>query len=119
KFLDNNKTTIKNCLIILDSATITITKNSSGNNYIKHPLVSGESRIYFQYEFLKTFLSNKFFVPFLALKLNIKLPKFLDYQDIVDKRIFVYDKINNDVISEESESEISKDINNNNICKKI
>ncbi len=108
KFLDSKKINIKNCLIIADSATLMVTANSKGYSYIKHPLISGENKLSFQYEFLTTFLSNKFFIPYLASLFKISIPDFFEYPDIIDKKTFEYDKLTNDIIFGGADNDLSK-----------
>jgi hypothetical protein len=107
RFLKKLNVKINNCIIILDSALVLQTKNSEGHTYIKHPLISNESSCTFQYTFLTTFLSNKFFIPFIFSKVNLKIPKSLEYPDIFDIRTFEYDSINNDIIFASAEREIA------------
>jgi len=107
RFLKKLNVKIDNCIIILDSALVLQTKNSEGHTYIKHPLISNESSCTFQYTFLTTFLSNKFFIPFIFSKVNLKIPKSLEYPDIFDLRTFEYDSVNNDIIFASAEKEIA------------
>jgi hypothetical protein len=110
-YLQREKMPVKNCLLIVDSATVAETTNSSGHTYIKHPLVSGESRIKFQFTFLTAFLSNKFFVPYFFYKFNSKPPEFLEYPRITDPREFTVDGSSNDMYFSFAERQMSKDIN--------
>jgi hypothetical protein len=102
---------IKNCLVIIDSATFALTGNSDEHMYIKHPLVSDESRLKFQFTFLSVFLSNKFFVPYIFYKFGKKPPDFMDFQGITDVRAFSYNDITNDTYFSYADDEISNDIN--------
>ncbi len=104
-FLHKNKMPIKNCLILLDSLTLAETNNSSGNSYIKHPLVSGESRLKFQFTFLSTFLSNKFFLPYIYGEIYNQPPEFSDTRE------FTYDRITNDLYFTFAERQMSKNVN--------
>lgn len=108
KLLQKKNVKINNCIIVLDSALALETKNSTGHTYIKHPLVSNESPIKFQYTFLSTYLSNNFFIPFICSKLHIQLPKKLEYPDIFDIRTFEYNNINNDITFSSAEKEIAE-----------
>lgn len=62
KLLDELKVNIKNALIIIDVSTFSETKNSKGHLFIKHPEVSKESYLYFQFEMFKVFFPNSMFV---------------------------------------------------------
>lgn len=110
RFLESRNMPVKNCLIILDSATLSETRNSKGHTYIKHPLTSGESSLAFQFIFLKTFLSNKFFIPYFFYKFGRKPPSYFDHPEITDKRTFSYDNVTNDIFFTGTEEAMSKNI---------
>lgn len=55
RLLDDLNIDIKNALIVLDQKTLSVTKNSSGHIFIKHPRVSKESYFSFHLEMFKGF----------------------------------------------------------------
>lgn len=70
RLIDNEEGKIDNVLLIID-LDVTLEKfvNSSGHLYIKHPLVSGETRIAFISEYIKEYISTGFFIAYLDYKL--------------------------------------------------
>jgi hypothetical protein len=110
EYMDKKGADIKNCILALDSAILCNTENSKGHLYIKHPDISNESNISFQFEFVKAFLSNKFFIPYIALKLNKEIPKFFEYRSIIDVRAFSYDYTTNDIFFSYAEDVMKQDI---------
>ncbi len=109
EYLEKKKIPVKNCLIVLDSSILAVTENVDNHLYIKHPAIANESKINFHFVFLKAFLSNKFFIPYIALKFNSEFTKNLSYQGIVDHRVLSYEEVTNDVIFSGDENEISTD----------
>ena len=61
KLLDELKLDIKNVLIILDEGTFSVTKNSPGHLFIKHPALSKESLFAFHAEMFKGFFPKAIF----------------------------------------------------------
>ena len=106
KFLERSGNPVKNCLMVIDSSTLTVTENREGQLYIKHPLVTQESRFNFQFTFVKTYLSNYFLIPYFFYKFDHKLPHFLDYPGIIEQRIFWYDDVTNDISLKDVDEEI-------------
>lgn len=102
---------IKNCIIVLDPALLSITGNESSHLKMKHPLVSGESRLKFQYVFLSTFLSNKFFMPYIAAKLGLEAPDWLEFPTFFGKLGFHYDTLTNDVYFSSVDAQLKADEN--------
>ncbi|RPI17784.1 MAG: hypothetical protein EHM58_07995 [Ignavibacteriae bacterium] len=108
KYLYEHNMKIKNCIIVVDSGLIAKTNNSDEYIYMKDPETSGESRIKFQFEFMKKFLNNKFFPQYFAYKAGKKLPEFLEYFPIVRRWSFNFNNITNDVIYSEQEKIIQE-----------
>lgn len=111
EYLEKKKIPVKNCLIVLDSSILFVTENIDNHLYIKHPTISNESKVNFHFVFLKAFLSNKFFIPYIALKFNSEFTKKLSYQGIVDHRVLSYEEETNDVIFTGDEEELGRDVN--------
>lgn len=108
RFIVDKFKKLKYCIVVLDSSTVSQTTNDYEQPYVKHPLVSRESRLKFQYTFLTTFLSNKFFIPFLFWKAGISIPNFFEYPQIFEKPVFTFDSINNDTYFTVLENDISE-----------
>lgn len=108
-FLKSLNVKLANCIIVVDPFLLNVTTNSDSHLGIKHPLVSGESRLTFQYVSVSTFLSNKFFIPYLFNKLGVKTPKFLEYPAFFDKRGFIYDTLSNDIYFSSVDRQLRQD----------
>jgi len=108
EFLENKKIPVRNCIIVLDSATVAETTGGKGHIYIMHPLVSRDSKLLFQFEFLETFLSHRFFTMYIAEKFGLHVSAFLDYDDIRDIHVFNYHPISNDITFTYAEEEMNK-----------
>ncbi|MEJ8816957.1 hypothetical protein [Lacibacter sp. H407] len=65
RFLDNNNCQIKHVLLVIDKVLLEETKNQKKYFRIKHPAVSGESRLKFQITFFKAFLNYAFLKEFI------------------------------------------------------
>lgn len=55
ELLEELKVDIKNILLILDYSTLSVTQNSEGHLFIKHPKVSKESSLLFQFKMFQDF----------------------------------------------------------------
>ena len=98
---------IENALIIVCSDATFVPKTLTVKHLIvKHPLLSGQPIIQFQAFFLKTYLSNGFFVRYLDYQLFNKLRHYM-YGYIQESQINV-DSVTNDLFVPK-ESEIMKD----------
>ncbi|MBA3829815.1 MAG: hypothetical protein H0X33_12820 [Taibaiella sp.] len=98
KYLSGKQIPIKNALIVLDTNLLEVTGNSyvSANLYMKHPLLSGESRLFFQYQFIKAFCDLKFLIPYIDYKLTAKIRAYVRANDVFDENILGYDKVTNE-----------------------
>lgn len=65
KLLQQNGARIKNALIIVDSSLLSGVENVDGSILRKHPLVSGENKLYFTYKMFRYFLEPGCLVPYL------------------------------------------------------
>lgn len=108
RLLQNQGVSINNCILILDSNLISQTENKYSLLYVKHPLISGENIFRFHYTFLTSFLSNRFLIPFILNKIGLSPPGFLEYPDIFDKPVFMFDTINNDIFFTGMEKQITE-----------
>lgn len=70
---------LKNLILVIDlDKTMNKTVNSKGHLYIKHPLVSGESRKAFVTEYLKGYLFSGFFIAYLDYKFFKTKREYMD-----------------------------------------
>lgn len=72
-FIDRNRMPLRNVLLILDRDILGQTGNSTGHLFIKHPDVSGGSRLDFHLTFFQAFMGPTFFFPYLAHRLGLPL----------------------------------------------
>ena len=89
--LTQRKVSIKHAIIILDSETLKTVENSRGHLLLKHPLLSGQSWLSFQMEYLKTFFSGKFLLAYIDYKLTGKIKPYMTENYILDNRPMDYD----------------------------
>lgn len=66
-FLDRRSVKIKNALIIFDEELLSKIDNSTGLATIKHPALSGQSKLSFEMYYLKSFMDKEFLIPYLNL----------------------------------------------------
>jgi hypothetical protein len=107
RFLDRRGVVLKNCLIVLDAECLNITTNSPDHILIKHPLVSGESRVRFHQAMLKAFLNFGFLTEYLQYKATGIPPSS---SELFETREFSYDPVTNDVYFTGQERELSDDL---------
>jgi hypothetical protein len=80
KFLHNKGVKIKNALMIVDEQLLAGARNSSGHLYCKHPLVSGESAMDFQFASFKDFFNLDAISLYIkALKKGVKVEEDPQY----------------------------------------
>lgn len=105
EWLDENDVKIKNALIVLDAGLLASIKNSDTHLTIKHPEISKENRLYFQYVFIRAFFQQAFFVGYIDYKIRGKVsPQFSNF---FEKSRFVFDGNSNDIYFESAENEIA------------
>lgn len=90
RLMERRGTPVRNALIVLDVATLREVNNSKGHLFLKHPLLSGQSWITFELEYLKTFFSSRFLVVYLDFKLSHKIKPYMIADDIMDNRHLDY-----------------------------
>ena len=78
-FLKDCKAPVKNCVIVLDSSILSGTENVYNRLYIEHPVISDESKLYFHFTFLSSFLSTDFFMPYIFYKFKFFSLNFFQY----------------------------------------
>jgi hypothetical protein len=75
--LDSLGCQIDNALLILDNETLGYTENRTGQIYIKHPVLSGQSWYYFEMEFFKTFFNPRYMLPFFDYMISGKYKEYM------------------------------------------
>ena len=93
KYLNSNNIKIANALLVLDCAyLLERVTNSSGRLYLKHPELSGQNKLDFQFENFNAFLSLDFLILFWQHTIMGRVtPK------ILDTNLFAYDLPTNEV----------------------
>jgi hypothetical protein len=86
KFMDVNKMPIRNCLMMVDTSLLPMTRNSSGMLFIKHPILTGESLVDFHLTFIRAFMDPSFFLGYLSYKLTGTVPKVFSSKFVDDQR---------------------------------
>ena len=109
-FLNERKYTINNVLIILDNELLGKVKNDVGHITVMHPLLSGESMLTFQLEFLKDFFDKDFLFAYLDLNFTGHLHPLIIARQVMSKVTFHYDVSANEFYWAGLEKEIA---NNN------
>ena len=114
RYLDANNVKIRNSLIVLDPSLLSITKDSPGVIFMKHPELSGRSKLSFQFEFVKAFFDRKFYFGYFTYKF------FKIYNGTKQYHIWGYTAKNNELNDVFTEQLIKKDsINYSNYMTKI
>jgi hypothetical protein len=96
-FLEENNVQIANALIVLDFSTLKVVKNSSGHLFIKHPKLSGQNKINFQFEFIKAFYSFKFLHAYLDFKINGGVKDYMKVGALLDDTPIEYNSVYNEM----------------------
>ena len=84
EFLHGKHVNISNVLIILDYNTLTVTSNSEGHLFIKHPILSGQNMIDFQFNFFRAFLSFSFLRAYLDFKISGHIKEYMKIGTLLD-----------------------------------
>ncbi|HOA37162.1 MAG TPA: hypothetical protein PKJ36_02115 [Flavihumibacter sp.] len=107
KLIDSMKVPINNALLVFcRDVTFRTDKNSTGLLYIKHPATSGESKLAFQWSFLKAYLSPRFLFSFYTYEFTHKYRPFM--KEYIEKRRIVYDKVSNEITILDQDEAIAK-----------
>lgn len=77
KYLNAHGVAIRNCLITLDADTLSQVHNSDGPLFVKHPAVSGMSRLSFQLQFVKAYARGRFFLAYLDRRIFGKFRPYM------------------------------------------
>jgi len=107
KYLTSKNINIKNALLIFcKDVTFSNSENHKGHLFIKHPDISGESELSFQLEFLKAYLSPKFFFNFYSYKILGEYKPFMT--GYIENRRVTMDTITNEIHIIDQENEIAQ-----------
>ena len=105
RFLKAQKFKIDNVLILLcRDCTFDHTENFTEHLHIKHPLTSGESKLYFHYRFFKAYLNPKFLFSYYTYLIGGKYRPYMS-KHLAD-RDFVFDPQSNELSVPALEAEI-------------
>jgi hypothetical protein len=103
---------ITNALLIIDHDLLA--KNdpeesaSEGYLFVKHPDMSGSSRLLFHLQFIEAFFNRDFLTAYLDFRVTNKYKPYMK-SVILNKQSFTYDPVSNEVRFEEIEQEIKND----------
>ena len=86
EFLYKNNYPIKNALIILDYQSFWFTDNFTVHFLIKHPLLSGQNKLAFQFTFLKAFFNRDFIMAYFDFKITGKIKPYMKEESLLDDR---------------------------------
>ena len=107
KYLDSKKIKITNAIIVIcRDRTFEYDKNHEGHLFIKHPEISGESKLHFQFEFLKDYFTPKFLFSFYLHKIIKEYKPFM-FGYIVNVKT-IYDTLTNEINLDIPEKEIKQ-----------
>lgn len=102
-FLKERNVHIANALLVLDHSLLNQTENSQGHLFVKHPDLSGESKLSFQVDFFKAYCSPPFLGSYTMFKVfNLR-------SDLLDMHIWDYDPISNELRLTHDEDVIKND----------
>ena len=85
KYLADNNMPIRNSLIMLDSNTLAVTWDGSGHLFIKHPELTGNSRVNFQRFFFRAFIDPSFFLGYVCYKATGNIPELFKRRFTVEE----------------------------------
>ena len=89
KYLDRNGANIRNALVLLcRDISFGVTNNTSAHLFIKHPELTGESRLAFHAAFLKAYLNPKFLTDYYTYKIT---GRFYAWMSCFEKRSLSFD----------------------------
>jgi len=95
RLLDELGSPVKHALLVIDNDVVQFTRDQDGHLFIKHPRVSRGSRLKFQAEFFKAYMSDGFWLTYLPKAAGIDRPSGPLREN--DPRAFEVDPVTNDV----------------------
>ena len=78
-FLERSGIPVRNCLLVVDGELLARGGNNTGHLFIKHPEISGESRVRFHLTMFQAFMDPRFLFPYLAHKAGFPVTSRLFY----------------------------------------
>lgn len=109
EFLEKLQVKISNALIIFDYETLKKITNSKGHLFIKHPVLSGQSRFSFQVDFFKTFCSFSFLPAYLDFKISGRIKNYMINGHLLDDVPLEYNLKFNEMSYNQMEGSIHSD----------
>jgi len=110
QFLDQRSdVSLRHILIILDADVLRTTTNSAGILFVKHPLLSGQSRIAFQLEYLKAALAVRFMFAYLDYMASHEVKPYMVANSLLGHAPMEYDLRHNEIRAGEYERLIASD----------
>jgi phosphotransferase system IIB component len=107
KFIHSMHDTIRNALLVVDHETFELTGNDKGVLFIKHPLISNESRFTFHAEFIKAWFQNLFFFKYIYFLITGANLPFISH--VLDLRPVIYNPGTNDLYYKQYDDAIASD----------
>jgi hypothetical protein len=99
---------LDNCLLVMDRELLAKTGNSTGHLFIKHPAVSGGSRVEFHLTFFRDFISPSYLFSYLAYKSGLP-ERFVGDTMFFAANCSQYDPILGDLALLVAEREVARD----------
>jgi hypothetical protein len=110
RLLEKKGIPMSNALFIVDHGLLQKVDNSTGSSYIKDPQLSGESRLSFQLEFIKTFFNPVFLRQYLDYTISGKAKDYMISSGIFENRAKMFDSTTNEINLSRLDSIIDKDV---------
>ena len=107
-FLDSKKVKIDNAIILLcrDASFLTDANPVDHHLFMKHPEISNESRLDFQYKFFTDYLRPKFLFAYYTYTFSKKYRPFME--GYLEHRKIIFDKVTNQMKILDQEKEIKE-----------
>ena len=97
QYLDDKGAGILNALFIMDAEILSQAENNKTYLYIKHPELSGQSRLSYQFYFFKSYLDPAFLCAYLDFTITGKVKPYMKEGNTIDDRILDYDLQHNEM----------------------
>lgn len=109
KLLQNLNLPIRNALIPLDYDTIKLYKNQ-GHIFARHPVLTGQSWLTFQTQFIKAYFTPEFLLAYIPYKITGQLKPYMVANFQLESRSIAYDVSCNEMSFPAWEEEINRDV---------
>jgi hypothetical protein len=97
RLLDSLGTPLGHALLILDAGTLSQVGNATAHLFVKHPLLSNQSRLGFQLIFVKTFFDRRFLHACLDFRWSKRVKPYMLSDNLLDNRPMDYDLESNEL----------------------